>query len=76
MRSNKEGSAAKIFDIVVCHRAQSQRLKALHLNTIMHDIAQRIDLAKALQRNLRLADGTHHAEAETRIIVDYNAHIR
>jgi hypothetical protein len=54
---------------------QAQSLKSLHLNAVMHDIAQRADLAHTAQRLLGNLDSTHYAEAEARIIINRNAHI-
>jgi hypothetical protein len=54
--------------------AQAESLKALHLDTVVHNVAQRRHLANTLQGSLRLANGTHNAKAEARIFIYRNTH--
>ena len=73
MRSDKQAISCKRGQILVRHRTQTQLLKTLHLNAVMNDVAERKDLATE-QGPLCLADGSDHAEAETRIIINLYTH--
>jgi hypothetical protein len=53
---------------------QAESLEALHLNTVVHNVAQRRHLANTLERLLSLANGTHNTEAEARVFVYRNTH--
>ena len=73
MCPHEQSTTLERGEILVRHRAQTQLLESLHLDTIMNDISERKDLT-TLQSPLRLADGSHHTEAETRIIVNLDSH--
>ena len=73
--ADEEIVTTQLLHIAVGDGTQAQRLKTLHLHTVMHNIAQRIDFAtKLLQRSLGSRDGAHNAKAETRILVNLDIH--
>ena len=53
---------------------QTQFLKSLYLDTVMHNVAKAVDLTTALKRTLSLANSSYNAKAETRIIINLYTH--
>ena len=73
--ADEETAAAQRRHVGIGHRAQPQMLQTQHLHAVVHDVAQREDLAAILlERRLGLGDGANHTEAESRIAVYLNIH--
>ena len=77
MRADEEVAPPESGHVVVHHSAQPHVFETLHLHAVMHDVAQRIHLAARLgQCRLGFRDGSHHAEAKTRITVYLHVHVK
>jgi hypothetical protein len=74
VRTYEQHTSSHRSYLVVRNGTQAQGLETLHLDTVMHNVAQRRHLANTLQGSLSLADSSHHAEAEARVLVNGNTH--
>ncbi len=64
--TDEHPSAGEGIELLVPHRAESQRLQPLHFEAVVHDIAQASHPTAGRKRPFRLRDGVDHPEAETR----------
>ena len=72
--ANEQSTTTQMLHILVRNSLQTKLFQALHLDTIMHDVAQRIDRTALRQSLLSPRNGAHHTETKTRIIVDQYLH--
>ena len=76
MGTNEQAATTQTLHIGVGYGLQSELLEALHLDAVMHDVAQRVDRTTLSQSLFGSRDGTHHTETKTRIIVDDDFHCK
>ncbi len=64
MGTHKKRTTTERSHIVVRDGTQTKLLEALHLDTVMHYIAKRVNLTRGLQSLLSLANGAYDTKAE------------
>ncbi len=74
MGPDEEPASVQPLHVVVGYGPQPQLLQPLHLDAVVHDVAQRVDPLAPGQRLLGPGDGPHDAEAESRMFVDLDLH--
>lgn len=64
MRTDQHGPADELREIGMRYRLKPQGFEALHLDPVVHDIAERINFLPAGKRLFGLGDRFHHTEAK------------
>ena len=60
--------------LLVCYGFKPLVAQAFHLVAVVHNVAKAVEVTVLVQFLFRFSDGSGHAEAESRALVDFNSH--